>query len=225
MAAIISPWINLINKRLTKGDCALSMTDSTIAKGWMRKTNFTEQGDNNIQVKARVNTAWHHAGLFIDGNIKGYSQWFPGKANNVADALSQVWHRCEDELTKILCSHFPKQMPAHFEILPLPSMISSWLIFALQRLPANMLLREQHTTTGLELGGDGSNVANLLDATTSTWTASQDKSKFSCWAHLPWLSEQEDFWGEVQNSGWRHSQKCHFTCGTDLPKEGQTKSH
>jgi hypothetical protein len=52
LAAIISPWIDLINKRLTKGDCTLSMTDSTTAKGWMRKTNFTKQGDDNIQAQA-----------------------------------------------------------------------------------------------------------------------------------------------------------------------------
>jgi hypothetical protein len=49
LAAIISPWIDLINMRLTKGDCTLSMTDSTTAKGWMRKINFIEQGDNDIQ--------------------------------------------------------------------------------------------------------------------------------------------------------------------------------
>jgi hypothetical protein len=59
-------------------------------------------------------------------------------------------------------------MPAHFEILPLPSMISSWLILTLQQLTANTLLREQHMTTGLELGGDGSNIANPLDAMTFT---------------------------------------------------------
>ncbi len=52
LAAILSPWIDLINERLTKRDCAFSMTDSTTAKGWMRKTNFIEQGDNNIQAKA-----------------------------------------------------------------------------------------------------------------------------------------------------------------------------
>jgi hypothetical protein len=74
-------------------------------------------------------------------------------------------------------------------------MINSWLIFTLQQLPANARLQEQHTTTGLELGRDGSNIANPSDATTSTWTPFKDKSKFSC-MHLPWLSEQEDFWGE-----------------------------
>jgi hypothetical protein len=86
-------------------------------------------------------------------------------------------------------------MPAHFEILPLPSKISSWLIFMLQQLPTYVLLWEQHTMMGLELRGDGSNIANLLDVITYTWTASQDKTLFSCWAHLPWLSQQEDFWG------------------------------
>jgi hypothetical protein len=105
------------------------------------------------------------------GDVKWYSQWFPDKKNNVTDALSWDWHCSDDELTKILHSHFPKQMLAHFEILPLPSMISSWLIFMLQQLPANGLLQEQHTTTGLKLGGGGSNIANLLDAMTFTWMA------------------------------------------------------
>jgi hypothetical protein len=144
------------------------MTDSTTVEGWMGKTNFTKQGDDGFQAKARVHAARHHACFFMDGNIKGYSQWFPGKKNNVADALSQDWHCSEDKLTKILRSHFPKQMPAHFEILPLPSMISSWLIFTLQRLPANALLREQHMMAGLEFGGYGSNIAIPLDAMTST---------------------------------------------------------
>jgi hypothetical protein len=76
----------------------------------------------------------------MDGKVKGWSQWFPRKKNIVADALSWNWHRSEDELTKILCFHFPEQMPAHFEILLLPSSISSWLIFTLQRLSTNTLL-------------------------------------------------------------------------------------
>jgi hypothetical protein len=49
---------------------------------------------------------------------------------------------------------------------------------------------------GLKLGGGGSNIANLSDAMTFTWMASPDKSKFSCLAHLPWLSEPADFLGE-----------------------------
>ncbi len=64
------------------------MTDSSTAEGWMSKTNFIKTGNDAIQAVTRVNAAQHYARIFMDGNIKGYSQWFPGKKNNVADALS-----------------------------------------------------------------------------------------------------------------------------------------
>jgi hypothetical protein len=128
---IITPWINLINGQLNKGDCALSMMDSSTAEGWMRKTNFIKTGDNKIQAKAHADAAQHHTHLFMDGNIKGYSPWFSGKENNVTDALSCDWHQDNEELTSILHFHFPSQMPNHFVILPLPSKIDSWLTLLL----------------------------------------------------------------------------------------------
>jgi hypothetical protein len=42
LVAIITPWIDIIGGRLSPGDCALSMTDSTMAKGWMKKLNFQQ---------------------------------------------------------------------------------------------------------------------------------------------------------------------------------------
>jgi hypothetical protein len=36
LTAIIMPWIDIIGGRLSPGDCTLSMTDSTTAKGWMK---------------------------------------------------------------------------------------------------------------------------------------------------------------------------------------------
>ena len=38
LAKIITPWIGLLPGRLERGDCTLSMTDSTTAEGWMRKS-------------------------------------------------------------------------------------------------------------------------------------------------------------------------------------------
>jgi hypothetical protein len=128
----------------------------------------------------------------MDANIKGYSQWFAGKLNNVADALSWDWHSDDNKLTSILCLHFPQQMPMHFEISPLPSKISSWLILLLQCLPTNKQLREEHTTTNLALGADGRNIVSQLDVETSSWTASPSKSKFSCSEPLLRLSEADD---------------------------------
>jgi hypothetical protein len=52
LAAIITPWINIIEGRLSAGDCALSMTDSTTAEGWMQKSNFVEPDNNPVQATA-----------------------------------------------------------------------------------------------------------------------------------------------------------------------------
>ena len=65
-----------------------------------------------------------------------------GKENNVADALSWDWHLDDEELTLALYSNFPTQMPKNFQISPLPSEISSWLISLLQPLPVSKQLRE-----------------------------------------------------------------------------------
>jgi hypothetical protein len=78
------------------------MTDSTTAEGWMQKLNFNESGEDPVQASVRADASRHHAKLFMDTNIKGYSQWFAGKLNNIADALSWDWHRDNNEPTSIL---------------------------------------------------------------------------------------------------------------------------
>ncbi len=158
----------------------------------MQKLNFNKSGEDPIQASVCADAARHHAKLFIDANIKGYNQWFAGKLNNVADTLSWDWHCDNNELTSILCLHFPQQMPTHFEIPPLTSEISSWLILLLQHLPTNKQLREEHMTTNLVLGANGRNIASQLDVETSSWTASPSKSEFSCSEPLLWLSEADD---------------------------------
>ena len=89
LVAIIAPWIDIIKGWLNPGDCALSMTDSTTAEGWMRKSNFVKLDDNPIQVTTRVDAARKYVSVFMQAGVKGYSQWFAGKSNNVANALSR----------------------------------------------------------------------------------------------------------------------------------------
>jgi hypothetical protein len=134
LAAIMAPWVDIINGRLSSGDSALSMTDSTTTEGWMQKSNFSKHSVVPVQARTRVNAARKYAKIFMHADVKSYSQWFPGKRNNIADALSWKWQRTNDELTQILRSLFPNQMPDRFGILPLPSEISSWLISLLQQL-------------------------------------------------------------------------------------------
>ena len=100
------------------------MADSMTAEGWMRKSNFEEVGEDPVQATVCADAACQHARLFMDSEIKGYSQWFVGKMNNVADTLSWDWHQDDNELTSILRIHFPQQMPTHFKISPLPNEIN-----------------------------------------------------------------------------------------------------
>ena len=68
------------------------MTDSTTVEEWMEKSNFVEPKEDPVQATACIDEAQKYASIFMDANIKGYSQWFVGKENNVTDMLSQDWH-------------------------------------------------------------------------------------------------------------------------------------
>jgi hypothetical protein len=75
----------------------------------MRKSNFKE---------AKVRNERKHASLYINAGVMEYTQWFEGKANNVADSLSCDFHLNDDDLTSLLFSLYFNQLPQHFEILP-----------------------------------------------------------------------------------------------------------
>jgi hypothetical protein len=103
--SIITCWIDMMTKHLQPGDCVLSMMDSTKTAGWLRRSNFSEKTIDPIKATIRLEIARKHAGLFIHHIIKEYSQWFLGKKNNVADALSWDFDLSNAELTTTLCLH------------------------------------------------------------------------------------------------------------------------
>ena len=196
MASIISPWVNILAGRLGRGDCALSMTDSTTSAGWIRKTNFKEDGDgaNPIEAKTRLEIARHHASLFIDEGIKDYSQWFKGEKNQVADALSREFERTDEDLTNTLRSLYPSQVPSNFKIVPLPIEISSWLISSLQKLPVKEQLQETHTKAKLGPGDVSNSTSCQLDwKTTHSLSNSTGHNKTKSCVPLPWLCGKRGF--------------------------------
>jgi hypothetical protein len=64
------------------------MTNSTTAEEWMHKSNFNKVGKDPFQATVHADASRHHARLFMDAEIKGCSQWFARKFNNITDALS-----------------------------------------------------------------------------------------------------------------------------------------
>jgi hypothetical protein len=156
--------------------------------------NFLEKGTNPIEETIHLKIARKHASHFTHHNIKEYSQWFLGKKNNVTDSLSQDFDLNDAEISEYLHLHYPSQLPPHFQVVPVPSEIKSWLISLLQRLPEKEQLREPHTKTKPELNANGPSTLNPLGSTTTpTSTPSTDPSGTSSSAPLPQPSEKQDF--------------------------------
>jgi hypothetical protein len=187
IAAIITPWVDILAGRLSKGDCALSMTDSTTSEGWLQKTNFLEDV-GSVQASVRIQVACKHALRYMHQEIRDYSQWFPGIENNVADVLSRERDLSDDELTNLLRLSFPKQTPTFFVIVPLPNDIVLWLTLLLWQMPVNERFREEHTRTMLGRGNDGLSTASQQDShmtPTSPHSPANSGSKSSELSQLP----------------------------------------
>jgi hypothetical protein len=194
IAAIITPWVDTIAGCLTCGDCALSMIDNMTLEGWLKKTNFIEDGKSPIQATIRLEVACLHALYYLSHEIQEYSQWFCGADNHVADALSRDDDRTDEELTKILCSHCPSQVPKHFRIVPLSNEITLWLTSPLLWLLMKPRLAEEHTKTALRCGTATSTIATALDLEEiiSSMT-SPDNRESNFWRLLLWLCMKGNF--------------------------------
>ena len=188
------------------------MGNSTTSEGWLRKSNFREEREDNIQATTRLELCREDPARKLKTEIRDYGQWFAGKYNWVADALSRDDDRSDKELTNIFCSHCPSQIPDHFKIVPLPKEISSWLISKLQRLPVKEQLRERHTRTKLGRCEDGPPTASPSESKgMSSSIFSQRASGLSSWERLPWLSVKGDF--------------LHNIMGPWLKKQSEAPSH
>jgi hypothetical protein len=173
------------------------MTDSTTSEGWTRKTNFKKEMDN-VQATVRIEVARNHATKYMNNGIREYSQWFLGSQNNVADALSRDIDRADAELTQILFTHVPSQVPSTFKIVPLPNKIVCWVALLLQKLPVQKRYREVHTKTTLGCGDGGKNIASRQGSEKiSSSRNSQKKIEATSSGLSPWLYVKGDFCNHV----------------------------
>jgi len=131
ITSVIAIWIDCHLGVVNPEDCLLSQTDSSSAAGWLRKFNFAEDQDKEIQ----LSTARKLAALLIDSQCCIYSQWFSGETNNVSDSLSRDFHLCDSSLAAALSAAFSTQVQFGLEIHPLPIEISSWVTSLLLLCP------------------------------------------------------------------------------------------
>ena len=70
LATVITPWVDIIAKRLGPWYCSLSMTDSSTSEGWLRKSNFKEDGARPIQAIVRLEVSRSNAKRIMENQIK-----------------------------------------------------------------------------------------------------------------------------------------------------------
>jgi hypothetical protein len=97
LASIVGVWIDILAGRLKRGDCVLSMTDSTTSAGWLKKSNFCGDPDlatcppNELAIQATVReeVCRFQATLLMEAGLCEYAQWIQGTSNPVADSFSR----------------------------------------------------------------------------------------------------------------------------------------
>ena len=145
----------------------------------------------------------------LDYKIKEYSQWFPGKENEVVDSLSRDDHICDQLLTLLLFPQTPEQMPHNFTIFPLPPVIASQFLAIPHHFPAVTQQREEHQRRKIAHGFDFKNsykksmssmTLSLIHSMTNKKSPSFlplhkpfAKSSFLKLTSLPWSSFRNNF--------------------------------
>ena len=78
------------------------MGDSTTAAGWLRKSNFKEDDENDVETTVKLVAARHLVTLILKTKACFYSQWFAGDENDVSDSLSRDIHVSTPILTNLI---------------------------------------------------------------------------------------------------------------------------
>ena len=129
----------------------------------------------------------------LDNKCKDYSQWFPGKENNLADSLSRDFHLNETQLLTLYFNYIPSQMPTNSRISLLPKEIISFLCSTLQTLSESTQQPERHKRSSLAHGLAGHNSSkNLTWYLTLSLTCLQNDRKQSYSQLLHNESETDD---------------------------------
>jgi hypothetical protein len=134
IAATTGIWIEIMEGGVEPQDCILAFGDNTSAMGWLNKSKYRNEYDDEFSTNARLRIARQLASLIIENELRLFSQWFPGEHNCVADILSRNPYEKHEILTETLRSQFSKQVPQDFRISVIPTEIESFIYNLLSQL-------------------------------------------------------------------------------------------
>ena len=168
IASIICIWIDVLDDNIPPDSCLLSMGDNTSAVGWMKKSNFKMVDEDDQDNTAKITAARKLARLIQASESLLYSQYFPGEDNDVSDCLSRDFNLTNIQLSHLLSSIVPNQLPDNFRIVPLPAEIVSWVFSLLEKLPVKMQRQVAHKNSALATSPAGKNSLAKLESSTTT---------------------------------------------------------
>ncbi len=190
IAALLSIWMDAFHNDIKEESCLLCMTDSSTATGWLKKSNFADKEDE----AAQLTTARKLASLVLDLDSCLYSQWFAGEDNIVADSLSRDFHLSDEQLTFLITTFAPKQVPFGFKIYRLPQEIILWLTCLMQNLPSTKQWSQQPKPSKLWLGNATSLTLSQSELKMiHSWSNSTNSNELESLEHSPKHFERVDF--------------------------------
>ncbi len=110
-------------------------------------------------------TAHHLASIVIYAESCLYSQWLPGDLNVVSDCLSRDVHLSDPDLSNLVQTCVPNQLPFGIFLSPLPTKISLWLTCLLQNQPFREEWSKEPMRSKLSLGNDSGSTYCQLEST------------------------------------------------------------
>lgn len=214
LTQVVSIWIDIEEGAIKKGDCVLCMGDSTTAMGWMRRSNFREEDESNMDWLVKQKIARKLADLVLESGIVLYRQWFRGKDNIVADSLSRDLYFMSSHVHILFLRHVAStQIPKNFNIKQVPNKICSFITSMLRLLPVNTrrLKEPSPSETALLHRGKLSSLVSELQAQNSSMDSHSSNETSSC-QHSQQQSEKAPSLEEIKQIWWQKQSKppCHM---------------
>lgn len=200
---LVSIWIDILEGAITEEDCILAIGDSTSAMGWLRRANFRETGETDLDWLVKQMIARQLARLLIKYKLPLFKQWLKGKYNWVADSLTRdAYYLPADTHSLFLSIIAPQQIPNNFEIKPVPKEIASFITSILQLLPVQKQRLSQPKPSDIARGNVGVLSYCLSESQQArTLKVSLSSRKTSSAPPLPKLSEKPPSLQEI-NKSW-----------------------
>ena len=204
LAQVVSIWIDILEKRVKPLDCLLGMGDNTASMGWLRRTNFREKDECDLEWYAKQLVARKLANLVLDSETVLYRQWFRGADNEVADSLSRdSFFLTHDSHKTFLLQTIPHQVPANFSIQPVPSKICSFISSILLLLPVQQQRSLPQKPSDLARGNVGMISSLELESNQYISKIFQDSNKTYSSQHSPKPYERPPSLKEIQETWWK----------------------